>query len=43
MIDLWPPEASAYADHVDLLLAGFTLLIVALSAPVFILMAVFAV
>ena len=43
MIDLWPPEASAYADHVDLLLAAFTVLIVALSAPVFILMAVFAV
>jgi cytochrome c oxidase subunit 2 len=43
MIDLWPPEASAYADNVDLLLAGFTLLIVALSAPVFVLMAYFAV
>ncbi|TPE51050.1 cytochrome c oxidase subunit II [Amaricoccus solimangrovi] len=40
---LWPVDASAYADHVDLLLGGFTVLIVALSAPVFILMAVFAV
>jgi cytochrome c oxidase subunit II len=43
MIDLFPPEASAYADQVDLLLGAFTVLVVALSAPVFILMAVFAV
>lgn len=43
MIDLWPPDASAYANSVDLLLAGFTVLIVALSAPVFILMAWFAI
>jgi cytochrome c oxidase subunit 2 len=42
VIDLWPANASAYADQVDLLLTAFTVLIVALSAPVFILMAVFA-
>ncbi len=42
LIDLWPPEASAYANHVDLLIAGFTVLIVLLSAPVFILITVFA-
>jgi cytochrome c oxidase subunit II len=42
-IDLWPPEASAYANQVDLLLAGFTVLIVLLSAPVFVLIVVFAV
>lgn len=42
-ISLWPGRASAYGTHVDLLLGGFSLLIVLLSAPVFILMIVFAV
>jgi cytochrome c oxidase subunit 2 len=42
-ISLWPGRASAYGTHVDMLLGGFTLLIVLLSAPVFILMIVFAV
>jgi cytochrome c oxidase subunit II len=41
-LGLWPPEASAHAASVDLLIAGFTVLIVLLSAPVFILMLVFA-
>jgi cytochrome c oxidase subunit 2 len=41
-LGLWPPEASAHAARVDLLIAGFTVLIVLLSAPVFILMLVFA-
>jgi cytochrome c oxidase subunit 2 len=43
VIDLWPAEASAYANQVDLLLAAFTALTVVLSAPVFILMTVFAI
>jgi cytochrome c oxidase subunit 2 len=42
-ISLWPGRASAYGTHVDLLLGGFSVLIVLLSAPVFILMIVFAV
>lgn len=42
LTDLWPPEASAYAARIDLLLGGFTVLIVLLSAPVFVLIVVFA-
>jgi cytochrome c oxidase subunit II len=38
----WASEASAHASSVDLLAVGFLLLIVLLSAPVFILMVVFA-
>lgn len=39
----WVSEASAHARQVDLLMAGFLVLVVLLSAPVFVLMAVFAV
>ncbi|MBB4566806.1 cytochrome c oxidase subunit II [Rhizobium leucaenae] len=42
-ISLWPPSISGYSHQVDLLVIAFTVLIVALSAPVFILIAVFAV
>jgi cytochrome c oxidase subunit 2 len=41
-IALWPGAASAYSREVDLLIGAFTVLIVALSAPVFILIVVFA-
>lgn len=41
-IDLWPGQASAYAGELDLLILAFTVLIVLLSAPVFILITVFA-
>ncbi|WP_395396299.1 cytochrome c oxidase subunit II (plasmid) [Novosphingobium sp. BL-8A] len=40
---LWPPIASAYAGRVDLLIACFGVLVALLSAPVFILMAIWAV
>jgi len=40
---LWPVAASEHAHSVDLLVIAFSVLIVALSAPVFILMAWFAV
>lgn len=42
-IALWPGQASAYGAEVDTLIAGFTVLIVLLSAPVFALITVFAV
>ena len=42
-INLWPGEASAYSFDIDLLIGAFTVLIVLLSAPVFILITVFAV
>lgn len=41
-IALWPGQASAYGAEVDTLIAGFTVLIVLLSAPVFVLIVVFA-
>ncbi|WP_337181016.1 cytochrome c oxidase subunit II [Shinella sp.] len=41
-IALWPGAASAYSREVDLLIGAFTILILALSAPVFILIVVFA-
>lgn len=40
---LWPPAASAYAGRVDVLIASFGALVAMLSAPVFVLMAVWAV
>ncbi len=40
-ISLWPSGASAYSYQLDLLVIAFTVLIVALSAPVFILLLVF--
>ncbi|MEZ2224060.1 cytochrome c oxidase subunit II [Rhizobium sp. RCC_161_2] len=42
-IPLWPPSISDYSHQVDLLVIAFTVLIVSLSAPVFILLVVFAV
>jgi cytochrome c oxidase subunit 2 len=42
-IPLWPASISGYSYQVDLLVVSFTVLIVALSAPVFILIIVFAV
>lgn len=42
-IDLWPPQASAHAAQVDRLIGGFAALVFLLSAPVFLLMLVFAV
>jgi cytochrome c oxidase subunit 2 len=42
-LSLWPDRASAYAAQLDTLLAGFTVVIVLLSAPVFILIVVFAI
>ncbi|WP_395332077.1 cytochrome c oxidase subunit II [Novosphingobium sp. BL-8H] len=39
---LWPAAASAYAGQVDLLIACFGALVALLSAPVFILMAIWA-
>ena len=41
-IALWPGAASAYSHEVDVLIGAFTVLIVSLSAPVFILIVVFA-
>jgi cytochrome c oxidase subunit 2 len=40
-LHLFPPEASRHAGDVDLLIGSFGTLVVALSAPVFILMAVY--
>ncbi|WP_027133221.1 cytochrome c oxidase subunit II [Geminicoccus roseus] len=40
---LWPGRASAYGTQIDMLLGSFTVLVVLLSAPVFVLMVVFAV
>ena len=42
-IPLWPEQASAYAGSVDHLVLAFSVLIIALSAPVFILIVAFAV
>lgn len=42
-LPLWPDQASAYSGEIDLFVTAFTVLIVALSAPVFILIVVFAV
>lgn len=42
-IPLWPASISGYSHQVDLLVVCFTVLIAALSAPVFILIVVFAV
>ncbi|MFZ5779958.1 MAG: cytochrome c oxidase subunit II [Pseudomonadota bacterium] len=42
-IALWPEQASAYAAELDRLVLGVTVLIVLLSAPVFVLIVVFAV
>jgi cytochrome c oxidase subunit 2 len=42
-LSLWPEQASAYGGEVDLFVTAFTVLIVALSAPVFILIVVFAI
>ena len=43
LAQLWPGQASAYAADVDLLFVAFSLLVALLSAPVFILLFVFAV
>lgn len=43
LLSLWPDRASSYAVEVDRLLIAFTILIVLLSAPVFILITVFAI
>jgi cytochrome c oxidase subunit 2 len=43
MNEFWPARASVYAGHVDLLMWAFTGVVVLLSAPVFILIAWFAV
>lgn len=40
---LWPPAASAYARQVDLLIGTFGTLVAVLSAPVFVLMAAWAI
>lgn len=40
---LTPPAASAYAGEIDRLIASFSVLVVLLSAPVFVLMAIWAV
>jgi len=42
-VDLWPVQASAHAGEVDLLIGSFGALVFALSAPVFLLLVVFAV
>ena len=42
-IQIWPGQASDYAHSVDLLILAFTVLIIALSAPVFVLIIYFAV
>jgi len=41
-MSLWPDQASGYSGEVDLFVVAFTVLIVALSAPVFIVIVVFA-
>ena len=43
LIALWPGQASEHAGQVDLLFISFSALVALLSAPVFILLAVFAV
>jgi cytochrome c oxidase subunit 2 len=42
-LPLWPAQASAYSSELDWLVIAFTVLIVALSAPVFVLLVAFAV
>jgi cytochrome c oxidase subunit 2 len=42
-LPVWPQQASAYSNELDWLVIAFTVLIVALSAPVFFLMVGFAV
>ncbi|MBS0526511.1 MAG: cytochrome c oxidase subunit II [Proteobacteria bacterium] len=42
-LPFWPHEASAYSAEIDHLALAFTVLIVLLSAPVFVLMIIFAV
>lgn len=42
-LPLWPPAASAYAHVVDRLVVSFSVLIIALSLPVFVLIFAFAV
>jgi cytochrome c oxidase subunit 2 len=42
-LPFWPHEASAYSGEIDRLAIAFTVLVVLLSAPVFFLMAAFAV
>jgi cytochrome c oxidase subunit 2 len=42
-LSLWPQQASVYAGRVDLLIWAYTVVVVLLTAPVFILIAVFAV
>jgi cytochrome c oxidase subunit 2 len=41
--NFWPDRASAYAGQVDVLMWGFTAVVVLLAGPVFILMLVFAI
>ena len=43
LLEFWPPEASSYGRHVDLVLASMSVLTLALSAPVFVLIVAFAV
>jgi cytochrome c oxidase subunit 2 len=40
---LWPQQASAYAGRVDLLIWAYTVVVVVLTAPVFVLITVFAI
>jgi cytochrome c oxidase subunit 2 len=42
-LSFWPEQASSHASQVDWLVIGFSILILALSAPVFVLIVVFAV
>ena len=42
-IPFWPTQASAYAGEIDLLIGSFGALVALLSAPVFMLMLIFAV
>lgn len=42
-VNLWPVQASAHAGEVDLLIGSFGALVIALSAPVFLLLTIFAV
>ncbi|MGK6312289.1 cytochrome c oxidase subunit II [Neorhizobium sp. DT-125] len=41
-LSLWPDQASGYSGEIDLFVIAFTVLIVALSAPVFIVIILFA-
>jgi cytochrome c oxidase subunit 2 len=42
-VPLWPPQASAYAANVDALTAGFSILILLLAGPAFVLIFLFTV